>query len=132
MIQGVGHIGILVKDINQTIKKFTEALGLPMPSIKDIEEKKMKVAVMSFGEISLEFIEDYSETGPFAKIVRERGNTIHHFALLTDSIEKDIEILISRGVQMVDSVPRIGLRGKKIAFIASDLLDGISIELSEH
>lgn len=131
MIQKIGHIGIVVKDLEKTIKRFTEALDLPLPSIKDVPERKMKVCVVSLGGVDLEFIEDYSENGPFARIVRERGNTIHHFAFLTDCIEKDIESLIKHGVPMIDSVPKIGLRGKKIAFISPELLDGISIELSE-
>ncbi len=131
MIQRVGHIGILVKEIEKTLQKFTEALGLPTPSIRDVPERKMKVAVVNLGNLDLEFIEDYSEDGVFSKMVRERGNTIHHFALITDQIEEDISLLIGRGVKMRDSVPKVGLRGKKIAFLAPEFLDGISIELSE-
>lgn len=131
MIQRIGHIGIVVKDLEKTIKKMTATFGLSMPSIKDVAERKMKVAVVSLGGVDLEFIEDYSEDGSFAKMVQERGNTIHHFTFLTDCIEEDIESLIKQGVPMIDSVPKIGLRGKKIAFIAPEFLDGISIELSE-
>lgn len=131
MIHRVGHIGILVRDIERIVRRFTEALSLPLPPIKDISERKMKVSVVSLGDVDLEFLEDYSEDGPFTKIVQNRGNTIHHIALLTDRIEEDIKILKARGVQMVDSVPKVGLRGKKIAFISSEVLDGISIELSE-
>lgn len=131
MIERIGHIGIVVKDLEKTVKKLTDIFGLSMPSIKDVAERKMKVAVVSLGGIDLEFIEDYSEDGSFAKIVRERGNMIHHFAFLTDCIEKDIVSLIKQGVPMIDSTPKIGLRGKKIAFIAPEFLDGIPIELSE-
>lgn len=131
MIRGISHIGIVVKDIEKTVKKFTEAFGLPMPLIKDVSEKQMKVTLLTFGAIDIEFIEDYSEEGPFAKIVKEKGNMIHHLALLTDEIETDIQNLIQRGLPMVDLIPKVGLRGKKIAFLGPDFLDGISIELSE-
>jgi methylmalonyl-CoA epimerase len=131
MIQRVGHIGILVKEIEKTLPKFTEALGLPAPSIKDVPERRMKVAVVSLGNLDLEFIEDYSEDGAFSKMVREHGNMIHHFTLITDQIEEDISLLMGRGVKMMDSVPKVGLRGKKIAFLSPEFLDGISIELSE-
>ena len=56
---------------------------------------------------------------------------IHHFCLLTDNIEKDIEELKSRGVEMADQEPRVGLRGKKIALTMASALNGITIELSE-
>ncbi len=131
MITGVGHIGISVMNIEKVVRKLTEALGLPLPPIKDIPERKMKVAVVTIGRTDIEFLEDYSSEGPLARNVNERGNTIHHFALLTDQIEADIEVLRGRGVKMADSVAKVGLRGKRIAFIEASLLDGIPIELSE-
>lgn len=131
MIKGVGHIGIAVKDMEETLKAFTAALNLPLPPIKEIPERKMKVAVINMGGIGLEFIQDDSGYGEFAKFIRERGNSIHHFCLLTDEIENDIEMLKSRGVEMVDERPKMGVRGKRIAFVKKNLLGGIALELSE-
>ena len=45
--------------------------------------------------------------------------------------EEDVETLKENGVPMMDHEPRVGLRGKKIAFTLPDALNGISIELSE-
>ncbi len=131
MIKGIGHIGLAVKNIEQTLKAFTTALGLPLPPIKEIPERKMKVAVLYLGEVGIEFIQDESSDGEFATLVKERGNSIHHFCLLTDQIETDIEILKSRGVEMVDEKPKVGVRGKRIAFVKKNLLGGIALELSE-
>ena len=97
----------------------------------DFPDKKIKVALLELSGVSLEFLEDYSGVNPFSKLVQERGNAIHHFCVLTDDIEKEIEDLTSRGVKMSDAQPRMGLRGKKIAFIHPDSLDGLSVELSE-
>jgi methylmalonyl-CoA/ethylmalonyl-CoA epimerase len=131
MIKGIGHVGIAINNIEETVKRLTEALGLPLPPIKDLPERKMKLAVVSIGGTDIEFLEDYSKDGPLAKMVRERGNVVHHFALLTDQIEADIQALKERGVEMVDPIPKMGLRGKRIAFIEANLLRGIPIELSE-
>ena len=131
MIKGVGHIGLAVKDIDKIVTALCAALSIPRPEIKDVPEKKMKVAVINVGAFGLEILEDYSEDGPFARFVQERGNAIHHFCLISDDIVADIETLEKRGVEMTDRTPKLGLRGKRIAFAAPDLLDGISIELSE-
>lgn len=131
MIKGIGHIGIAVKNIEETLKALTAALNLPLPPIKELPERKMKVAIVNLGGIGLEFIQDDSADGEFAKFVKERGNSIHHFCLLTDQIETDIEILKSRGVEMADQKPKIGVRGKYIAFTKKNLLAGIPLELSE-
>jgi methylmalonyl-CoA/ethylmalonyl-CoA epimerase len=131
MIQGVGHVGIAVKNIEESLEAVSRALDLPIPQVRDFPEKKMKCAVVGVGGIGLEFIEDYSEEGAFATFVKERGNAIHHVCLLTDDIEADIKVLEKRGVEMADQEPRIGLRGKKIAFTRPSALKGIPMELSE-
>jgi methylmalonyl-CoA epimerase len=131
MIQGIGHLGIVVTDIHKSVEALVKALDIAMPPIRDVPEKKMKVAVVDLKGIALEFIEDYSADGEFAMLVRKRGDGIHHFCLLTDDIEKDIATLRARGVEMADQKPRIGLRGKRIAFTKPSALNGIPIELSE-
>jgi methylmalonyl-CoA/ethylmalonyl-CoA epimerase len=131
MIKGIGHIGIAVHNIEESLAAVVKAFGLDMPPIRDVSEKKMKVALVEMGAVGLELIEDYSEDGSFAKFVKERGNAIHHFCLLTDDIEADIAAFEKRGVEMADKRPRVGLRGKKIAFSRPGALNGIPFELSE-
>ena len=131
MIKGVGHIGIAVENIDESLTAITKALNLPVPPVRDIPEMKIRVAVVNIGGTGLEFIEDYSRNGRFARLVKERGNAIHHFCLLTDEIEKDVEVLKGRGVEMADQKPRLGVRGKRIAFTQPSVLGGIPFELSE-
>jgi methylmalonyl-CoA/ethylmalonyl-CoA epimerase len=131
MIKGIGHIGIAVKNIEETLTAISKALDLPIPLIRDIPEKKIKVAVLDIGGTGLEFIQDYSEEGNFAKFLKEKGNGIHHISFLTDQIETDIEVLKSRGIEMADQKPKMGVRGKRIAFIKPSALNGIPFELSE-
>ena len=91
----------------------------------------VKAAVVDINGIGLEFIQDYTGDGGLAQMINEKGDMIHHFCLLTDNIEEDLENLKQRGVEMLDQEPRVGLRGKKIAMSAPSALNGISIELSE-
>jgi methylmalonyl-CoA/ethylmalonyl-CoA epimerase len=131
MIKGVGHIGIAVKSIEETLSALSKILNLPMPSIRDVPERRLKVSVVDIGGTGLEIIQDYSEEGEFAKFVKERGNAIHHICLLTDQIEADIELLKARGIEMANPKPKIGVRGKRIAFTKPSALNGIPVELSE-
>lgn len=131
MIKGIGHLGIVVKDIEKSLTALSRIVDFKNPSIKEFPEKKMKCAVVEMDGVALEFLQDNSEDGFLAKFNREKGDSIHHFCLLSDNIEKDITALKENGVQMMDLEPRVGLRGKKIAFTSPDALEGISIELSE-
>ena len=131
MLKGVGHIGIAVKNIEESLKAITRALDLPVPRIWDFPDKMVKVAVVDLKGVGLEFIEDYSEAGVFATYVKERGNSIHHVCLLSDDMEADLKTLEERGVELADRKPKMGLRGKRIAFTLPSILDGIPLELSE-
>ena len=131
MIKGIGHLGIVVKNIEKSLTALSQIVDFEPPSIKEFPDKKMKCAVVEMNGLALEFLQDDSEDGFLGKYHRERGDAIHHFCLLSDDMKKDVETLKGKGVQMMDLEPRTGLRGKKIAFTAPDALDGISIELSE-
>ena len=131
MIKAVGHLGIAVKDINISLKALSKIVDFQSPAINEFPEKKIKCAVVELGGISLEFIQDSSDDGMMARFIKEKGDAIHHFCLLTDNIENDVEALKHRGIEMLDQKPRIGLRGKKIALTKPSALNGITIELSE-
>ena len=131
MIKGIGHLGIVVKDIEKSLAALSQIIDFETPIIKEFTDKKMKCAVVEMNGVALEFLQDDSDDGFLAKFNREKGDAIHHFCLLSDDMEEDVAALKDKGVQMRDLEPRIGLRGKKIAFTAPDALDGISIELSE-
>ena len=131
MIKAIGHLGIVVKNIEVSLRALSKVIDIQPPAIKEFPEKKMKCAVVELGGIGLEFIQDSSHEGAMARFNKENGDAIHHFCLLTDNIDEDVEMLKHRGVEMLDQKPRIGLRGKKIAFIKPTTLNGITIELSE-
>jgi methylmalonyl-CoA epimerase len=131
MIKGIGHLGIVVKDIEKSLDALSIIVEFEKPAIKEFPDKKMKCAVVELNGVALEFLQDNSEDGFLAKFHRERGDAIHHFCLLSDDMQQDVEAFKEKGVPMMDHEPRTGLRGKKIAFTAPEALHGISIELSE-
>ena len=131
MIKGIGHIGLAVNNLDEALKAITKTLNIPFPPIFEKKEWKVRAAVVQVGEIGIEILEDYGGKGMIGQFVKERGNGLHHVCVITDNIEEDIEILKGRGVEMTDEKPRIGVRGKRIAFTKPSALNGVPIELSE-
>jgi len=131
MIKGIGHLGIVVKDIEKSLNALSQIIEFEKPVVKDSPDKKMRCAVVQTQGAALEFLQDNSDNGIMARFNQERGDAIHHFCLLSDSIEQDLEALKKKGVEMMDQKPRIGLRGKKIAMSTPNALNGITIEISE-
>jgi len=131
MIKGIGHLGIVVKDMEKSLKRLSQIIEFERPAIKEFPEKKMRCAVVETKGVVLEFLQDDSDDGFLGRFRREKGDAIHHFCLVSDNIEEDVEALRNRGVEMIDQTPRIGLRGKKIAMTMPSALNGITVELSE-
>jgi len=131
MIKEISHLGIVVRDIEKSLKALSQIIDLGSPAIKEFPEKKIKCAVVETKGVTLEFLQDDSDNGFLGRYRREKGDAIHHFCLVSDNIEEDVEALKKRGVEMMDQKPRVGLRGKKIAMTMPSALNGITIELSE-
>ena len=131
MIKGFGHLGIVVKDMETSLKALSRIIEFEKPAIKEFPDKKMRCAVVEIKGVALEFLQDDSDSGFLGRFRREKGDGIHHFCLLSDNIEEDVNALKKRGVEMMDQKPRIGLRGKKVAMTLPSAWNGITIEISE-
>ncbi len=131
MIKGMGHMGIVVKELEKSLKALSQIIEFEKPVVKEFPDKKMRCAVVETKGGALEFLQDDSDSGFLGRFRREKGDAIHHFCLLSDDIEEDVEALKKKGVEMMDQKPRIGLRGKRVAMTMPSALNGITIELSE-
>jgi len=131
MIKKVGHIGIFVKNIDETVEVLSKIMDFDQPDVKKSEEMGVKASVVNLAGFELELIQDMNDEGHLAQFVKEKGDMIHHFCLETDDIDADIVKLKEKGIEMADQTPRVGIRGKRIAMASPAALNGVTIELSE-
>lgn len=131
MIKGIGHLGIVVENIEKSLEALSKIIDFQPPVIKEFPDDKIRCALVDLNGLVLEFLQDDSDTGFLGKHRRAHGDSIHHFCLLSDSIENDVRGLIQDGVEMMAPKPRTGLRGKKIAMTVPGVLNGITVEISE-
>jgi len=131
MITGIGHLGVFVRNIEDTVEAIGKFVRLEKPAIREVPEMGIRAAVVHIGQVGLELIQDLKPDGPLARTIAEKGNFIHHFCMLTDDIETDAARLVQKGVEMMDPHPKKGLRGKKIVMTTPAALNGIAVELSE-
>ena len=57
MIKKIHHIGIVVKNLDETMKLYTKMLGKEPESLNEIPAAKIKIANYRVGETALEFLE---------------------------------------------------------------------------
>lgn len=130
MLKGISHTGIAVKNLDESVKVYTEALGAKLEGIHEAPESGMRAAMLLAGDDKLELIEPVGTVGVIAKFIESRGEGIHHICIEVDDINRTLEALSARGVRLIDTKPRQGIEGK-VAFIHPKSMSGVLIELLE-
>jgi methylmalonyl-CoA epimerase len=130
MLKGISHTGIAVKNLDEAIKVYTEALGAELGEIHDAPEAGMRAAMVSAGGDMLELIEPVGDGGVIGKFIETRGEGIHHICVEVDDIRKTLASLAEKGIRLIDTEPRQGIEGL-VAFIHPRSMNGVLIELVE-
>ena len=132
MVKKIDHIGIAVKNLEETLKFYQETLGLDLSGTEVVEQQKVKVAFLPIGDSEVELLESTEPDGPIAKYIDKKGEGIQHVAYRVDNIEEAIAEMKEKGVRMIDEKPRYGAGGAKIAFCHPKSTHGVLIELCQR
>jgi len=131
MLKKIDHIGIAVKDIEETAKFYRDMLGLEFQGIEEVADQKVKVAFFQIGETHIELVCPTSEESAVARHLEKKGEGFHHICYATDDIVADLKSLKDQGARLVDEKPRTGAHGALIAFIHPKTSNGVLTELSQ-
>lgn len=127
----IDHIGIAVKNLDESVKLYTEWLGLKLVGVETVETEKVRVAFLQIGETRLELLEATSPESPVAKFIEKKGEGIHHIALQVDNAMERLEFLKAQGVNLIHEVPKEGAHGNLIAFLHPKSTRGVLLELCQ-
>jgi len=130
-ISHIEHIGIAVKNLEESIKYYENILGFKCYSIEEVKEQKVKTAFFMVGQTKIELLESTDPEGPIGKFVEKKGEGIHHLAFAVKGIESALSEVESKGVQLIDKTPRKGAEGLDIAFLHPKSTIGVLTELCE-
>lgn len=131
MIVKIDHIGVAVSSIDDAVKLYRDGLGLKTGEIETVEAERVKVAMIAVGESRIELLEPTGSEGAIAKYIEKRGEGIHHLALEVSDIQGMLKVLKEKGVPLIDTEPRIGAGGARVAFLHPKAAK-VLIELVEH
>jgi methylmalonyl-CoA/ethylmalonyl-CoA epimerase len=131
----ISHLGIAVKDLEASIKLWSALLGGPPVHVTDVPDQKVRVAIFSTGLSAtggrIELVAPTSTDSPISKFLEARGEGLHHVCVYVDDIKARLRELTKTGIKLIDSTPRIGAEGHKIAFVHPMGTGGVLLELEE-
>ena len=121
------HSMIRVNDLEESIKFYTEVLGMKLLREKEYPEGKFSLAFLGYGNETENTVIEL--TYNWDKNDYEHGNAFGHIAIEVDDIYKVCEEIKKKGVKVIrDPGPMMGSR-LLLAFIEDP--NGYKIELIE-
>ncbi len=129
MITQIDHLGIAVRNIDESIEYYEKSLGLHCHGREEVESQKVKTAFFEVGEVHIELLEPTSDDSPIAKFLEKNGEGIHHIAFRTDDIEGQLKQAADSGVRLIHEVPFEGAADKLVAFLHPKSTRGVLTEL---
>ncbi|HUW69042.1 MAG TPA: methylmalonyl-CoA epimerase [bacterium] len=132
MVVQVDHIGIAVASLDESLKFYTDMLGMKLHGTETVEEQKVRTAFLPLGSTEIELLESTAPDGPIAKFIENKGQGIQHIAFRVDDIDAALAELKEKGVRLIDEKPRYGAGGARIAFLHPKATNGVLIELCQR
>ncbi len=128
----IEHIGIAVKNLEESIKHYENIFGLKCYAIEEVKDQKVRTAFFMLGETKIELLESTDSDGPIARFIENKGEGIHHIAFAIDNLNDALKEAAEKKIQLVNKEPRLGAEGFNIAFLHPKSTNGVLIELCEQ
>lgn len=132
MIKKIEHIGIAVKNINQSNELFKKLFGQEHYKIESVESEGVSTSFFMLGETKIELLEATTEASAIAKFIDKKGEGIHHIAYEVDNLESEMIRLKKEGFEVINSTPKNGADNKRICFLHPKSTNGVLVELCEE
>ena len=130
-ISHIEHIGIAVKNLEDSISLYENIFGLKCYKVEEISDQKVRTAFFKVGETKIELLESTDSTGPIGKFIEKKGEGLHHIAFAANDLQKSLNLLKEKGVKLINETPKQGSDELNVAFIHPKSINGVLIELCE-
>lgn len=127
----IDHVAIVVKDLEATIRLYTQTLGFKQIYRETIEDQGIEAVGLEAGDSVIELLRPLDEHSAIAKYRGDADTKLHHTAYRVADLESELARLKSAGVRLIDERPRQGAHGNLIAFLHPKSTQGVLVELCQ-
>jgi methylmalonyl-CoA epimerase len=124
------HVAIAVRDIDAAAARYA-VLGAELAYREVVQGQAVEVAFLIVpGTTSIELVCATGPDSPLVAFIERRGESLHHICFRVDDIDAALDAANAAGMRMIDTEPRSGAKGSRIAFIHPDVT-GVLVELKQ-
>ena len=121
---------MVVPNLEEAYRFWRDTLGLEFTKSATIEEQGVKAALLKVGDSEIELLEPLSPDNGVGKFLARRGGGLHHLCFETDNVGRELQDARSKGLPLIDQVPRKGLAGM-ICFLHPKATRGVLVEYAQ-
>jgi methylmalonyl-CoA/ethylmalonyl-CoA epimerase len=132
MIKKIEHIGIAVKNLENSNELFKKLFGNSHYKIETVESEGVSTSFFMIGETKIELLQATNENSAIAKFIEKKGEGIHHIAYEVDNINDEMLRLQSEGFELINKNPKDGADNKQICFLHPKSTNGMLVELCQE
>src|SRR5918993_2349004 len=99
----IHHVAVVVRSLEDALPLYRDLLGLPLETITDIPQDRVRIAFLGVGESKVELVEPTDDTTGVARFLANRGEGFHHVCFEVDDLAETLLRLGIDGVELIDN-----------------------------
>ena len=128
----IEHIGIAVKDLNNSNELFKKLFGQAHYKTEEVQSEGVNTSFFQIGENKIELLVATNPDSPIAKFIEKKGEGIHHIAFDVADIRAEMKRLEGEGFVLLNQEPKPGADNKLVCFLHPKGTNGVLIELCQE
>lgn len=132
MVNKIEHIGIAVKNLEESNRLFEKLLGVSSYKSEEVQSEGVLTSFFQAGINKIELLAATNPESPIAKFLEKKGEGIHHIAFDVEDIFAEIERLKMEGFVLINEVPKKGADNKLVVFLHPKNTNGVLVELCQE
>ena len=131
-MQKIEHIGIAVKDLDQSEALYSNLFGTKPYKREVVESENVITSFFKVGPNKIELLQSLNPEGVIAKYVDKKGEGIHHIAYAVTDILSEMKRLEGEGFRLLSEHPKKGADNKWVCFLHPKTAGGVLVELCQE
>lgn len=123
------HIGIAVRNLDESNRLFTRLLGVEPYKMESVEREGVRTSFFRVGDVKIELLESTRPGSAIDTFIEKRGEGIHHLAFDVNDVQQKIIDFTNDGFKVLTDKPLPGADNKMIAFLHPKTTNGVLVEI---
>jgi methylmalonyl-CoA/ethylmalonyl-CoA epimerase len=135
MKKTIDHIGVAVRNIEDTIRFYENVLGAKLIDRyrSDAKGVESEIAIMEVDGARTELLAPTNnDTSPIARFIKQKGKGVHHIAYRVDDLDAALEELKQKGIRILEDSLRINKHGRRLIYLNPADTEGTIIEYCDY